>query len=798
MAGLKKSGCVEINKETVIKKNGKIMKRIGFIIGLMVLALTQLQAQKLTKDNIDEIVKALTLEEKAKILVGSRNEMFGGGAAIGATQALVPGAAGTTQAVERLGVTRAVLSDGPAGLRINPTRPNDTNTYYATGFPVGTCLASSWNTELVANVGKVMGNEVLEYGADVLLAPGMNIHRNPLCGRNFEYFSEDPVVAGKIAAAYVNGVQSNGVGTSIKHFAANSQETNRTGNEARVSQRALREIYLKGFEIAVKESNPWTVMSSYNKLNGSFTQESYDLLTTILRDEWGFKGIVMTDWIGQRNTAAQVHAGNDLMEPGQSVQSEEIVAKVKNGELKEADVDACVKRMLEFIVKTPRFSGYKYSNKPDLKEHASVTRQSATEGMVLLKNENKTLPIASEIKNIALFGITSYDFVAGGTGSGDVNKAYVVDLMEGLSNAGYSVQKDIKELYEKYKAYQNAKISSEQARSWFMGKPTLPEMPVAKSFIEKNAKVSEIAIVTIGRNAGEGRDRKIPDDFNISNDERILLNDVCDAFHAEGKKVIVILNIGGVIETASWKILPDAILCAWQPGQEGGNSVADVLKGTANPSGKLTMTFPISCMDHPSSLNFPTNYTGTTTGGGLGNSRTAQQNVDYTLYNEDIYVGYRYFKSAEKAVSYPFGFGLSYTTFACSSARITPSGNDFIATVSVKNTGNVAGKQVVELYISAPNGKLEKPACELKAFAKTKELQPGESQVVTMKFTNYDLASYDEEIQSWVTDGGEYTGRFGTSVNDIFSNVSFPAKASVVKAHDALRPKENINRLSLR
>jgi len=798
MAGLKKSGCVEINKETVIKKNGKIMKRIGFIIGLMVLALTQLQAQKLTKDNIDEIVKALTLEEKARILVGSRNEMFGGGAAIGATQALVPGAAGTTQAAERLGVTRAVLSDGPAGLRINPTRPNDTNTYYATGFPVGTCLASSWNTELVANVGKAMGNEVLEYGADVLLAPGMNIHRNPLCGRNFEYFSEDPVVAGKIAAAYVSGVQSNGVGTSIKHFAANSQETNRTGNDARVSQRALREIYLKGFEIAVKESNPWTVMSSYNKLNGSFTQESYDLLTTILRDEWGFKGIVMTDWIGQRNTAAQVHAGNDLMEPGQPVQSEEIVAKVKSGELKEADVDACVKRMLEFIVKTPRFSGYKYSNKPDLKEHATVTRQSATEGMVLLKNENKTLPIASEIKNIALFGITSYDFVAGGTGSGDVNKAYVVDLMEGLSNAGYSVQKDIKELYEKYKAYQNAKISSEQTRSWFMGKPTLPEMPVAKSFIEKNAKVSEIAIVTIGRNAGEGRDRKIPDDFNISNDERILLNDVCDAFHAEGKKVIVILNIGGVIETASWKNLPDAILCAWQPGQEGGNSVADVLKGTANPSGKLTMTFPISCMDHPSSLNFPTNYTGTTTGGGLGNSRTAQQNVDYTLYNEDIYVGYRYFKSAEKAVSYPFGFGLSYTTFACSSARITPSGNDFIATVSVKNTGNVAGKQVVELYISAPAGKLEKPTCELKAFAKTKELAPGESQIITMKFTNYDLASYDEDSQSWVTDAGIYNAKFGTSVDDVFATVNFNAKALVIKAHDALKPAEKINRLSLR
>lgn len=770
-------------------------------LALLLTVTSHLWAQMLTKNNIDEIVKAMTLEEKAKLLVGSRNETFSGtGAAIGATQALVPGAAGTTQGIDRLGVTRVVLSDGPAGLRISPIRPNDPNTYYCTGFPVGTCLASSWNTDLVTNVGKAIGNEVLEYGADVLLAPGMNIHRNPLNGRNFEYYSEDPLVAGKIAAAYINGVQSNGVGTSAKHFAANSQETNRMGDDARISQRVLREIYLKGFEIAVKDAQPWTIMSSYNKINGSFTQESYDLLTTILRDEWGFKGIVMTDWTGQRNTAAQVHAGNDLMEPGQPVQSEEIVAKVKSGELKEADVDACVKRMLEFVVKSPRFNGYKYSNKPDLAGHAAVTRQSATEGMVLLKNDNNALPLASNLKNIALFGVTSYDFIAGGTGSGDVNKAYVVDLMQGLTDAGYGVQQDVKDMYEKYKAYQNARIAGDQIgnRNWFIGKTILPEMPVSRTFIDKRAKDSEIAIITLGRNAGEGADRKIPNDFNISNDERQLLNDVCDAFHAEGKKVVVILNIGGVIETYSWKNLPDAILCAWQPGQEGGNSVADVLKGISNPSGKLTMTFPVACMDHPSSLNFPTNYTNTSRRMGFGPTRTPEKNVDYTIYEEGIYVGYRYFKSANKAVSYPFGYGLSYTTFAYSGARISQSGNDYIATVTVKNTGKVAGKQVVELYVSAPAGKLEKPACELKAFTKTKELNPGESQIITMKYTNYDLASYDEEIQSWVTDGGEYSAKFATSVNDVFANVAFKTKAASLKAHDALKPGEKINSLSLK
>ena len=376
-------------------------------------------AQDLTlrPDNIDQILNALTIEEKASLLVGGRNENFAGGnnATVGGTRDLVPGAAGTTRSVSRLGVPPTVLADGPAGIRIAPTRPGDTETYYATGFPVGTSLASSWNVDLVRNVGRAIGNEVLEYGADVLLAPGMNIHRSPLCGRNFEYYSEDPVVTGLIAAAYSNGVQDNGVGVSLKHFAANSQETNRTGVDEIVSPRALREIYLKGFEIAVKNSAPWTVMSSYNKLNGPFTQENGELLTTVLRDEWGFDGIVMTDWIGQRNTAAQVRAGNDLMEPGQDVQIQEIVEKVKSGELAEADVDKCARRMLEYIVKTPRFKGYKYSNKPDLKAHAAITRQSATEGMVLLKNNDNTLPL-KDVEKISLFGITSYDFIAGGTG----------------------------------------------------------------------------------------------------------------------------------------------------------------------------------------------------------------------------------------------------------------------------------------------------------------------------------------------------------------------------------------------
>ena len=267
---------------------------------------------KLQTDNVDEVLKAMTLEEKAMLVVGGNRQIAAtsdNNGMIGGHAQRVPGAAGATQAIPRLGIPSSVLTDGPAGVRISPKRDNDTNTYFCTGFPVGTALACTWNTQLIEEVGKCIGNEVLEYGCDVLLAPGMNIHRSPLCGRNFEYYSEDPFVTGKTAAAYVRGVQSQGVGTSIKHYAANSQETNRMGVDEVISQRALREIYLKGFEIAVREAAPWTVMSSYNRLNGPFTQENRELLTTILRDEWGFNGIVMTDWTGIRNTAAQIQAG---------------------------------------------------------------------------------------------------------------------------------------------------------------------------------------------------------------------------------------------------------------------------------------------------------------------------------------------------------------------------------------------------------------------------------------------------------------------------------------------------------
>ena len=752
-------------------------------------------APQLGQAPIEDVIGAMTLEEKAHLIVGTGMAGFSGDSAvIGETRNIVPGAAGTTYPIERLGIPAVVLADGPAGLRISPTREGDTATYYCTHFPIGTLLASTWNTDLVENVGEAIGNEVLEYGADVLLAPALNIHRNPLCGRNFEYYSEDPVVSGKMAAAYVRGVQSNGVGTSIKHFAVNNQETNRMANDARVSQRALREIYLKGFEIAVKEGKPWTVMSSYNYLNGIYTSENPELLTSLLRDEWGFSGMVMTDWFGGKDAVAQMKAGNDMLQPGTAKQYEALVNAVNEGKLDMAVLDNNVKRILEMILQSPRFKGYSYSNKPDLKAHAAVTRQSATEGMVLLKNQGNALPLAKEVKNIALFGCTSYDFVAGGTGSGNVNHAYVVSLLDGLKSAGYVVDEGLKNVYEAYIKAEKDRIA-QQKKGWFMPDERPAEMPVTVAQIQEQVGKNDVALVTIGRTSGEFLDRKLAD-FNLSKAEKQLLQDVTRAFHAAGKKVIVVMNIGGVIETASWKNLPDAILCAWQAGQEGGNSVADVLSGKASPSGKLAMTFPVKFEDAASSGNFPVDLEANIDITNKEVKKGDVRNVDFTNYEEDIYVGYRYFDSFNKPVSYPFGYGLSYTTFEYTNPVIEASTGSYTVRIDVTNTGKVPGKEVVQLYVSAPDAaKANKPEKELKAFAKTAELKPGETVNVVLNVNAGDLASYDEATSSWVVAEGEYKFLVGASSRDIKATLKADVAASSEKTGDILKPQVELDLL---
>ena len=759
-------------------------------------AQTQLRA-----DNIDEVLKAMTLEEKAQLLVGGANNFFGANAVVGGEADLVAGAAGTSPAIPRLGIPATVLTDGPAGVRINPTRKGTDKTFYATAFPIGSCLASTWNTELVSRVGQAIGNETKEYRCDVILGPGMNLHRNPLCGRNFEYYSEDPLLTGKIAAAYIQGVQKEDVGVSAKHFAVNSQETDRTSVDERLSQRAAREIYLRGFEIAVRESNPWTIMASYNKINGQFSMGNHDLLTKILRDDWGYQGIVMTDWIGIRQglpTITEVQAGNDLMEPGQPAQVKEIIEGVNSGKLDIKDVDRNVRRMLEYIVKTPSFRKYPASNSPDFKAHAAITRQSAAEGIVMLKN-NGTLPWKDGIKTVALFGENSYDFLSGGTGSGCVHPPYVVDMLQGLENAGIKSSPTLTDIYRKYIAYARVKFQAERhPAKWFqtemMGQQKYPEIALSPIAIGKEVQAADAAIITIGRQAGEGIDRDIETEFNLIPDERNLIVDVCNAFHAAGKPVIVIINSGSVIETASWSGYPDAILCAWQPGMEGGNSIADLLTGKVNPSGKLTMTWPIAATDHASTKNFPGNIDPYTMDMMVGN-KTPIPGRAYTNHEEDIYVGYRYFDTFNREVAYPFGFGLSYTTFAFSKPVVKVNGNAIAVAITVKNTGSVSGKEVAQVYVSAPKGSLEKPAQELKAFAKTRELQPGESQTLTMTIPVRDLASFDEANSQWLTEAGTYTFRIGNSSRDILATATAKVNQYTEKTTNALAPNAKLNLL---
>lgn len=769
-------------------------------VGALSVTMTAQTAPQLNANNIEEVIKAMTLEEKAQLLVGGGNDGFvGSGAMLGHQKKFVPGAAGTTVAIPRLGIPATVQCDGSAGVHIDAHREGDSRNYYATGFPVGTCLASTWNTDLVRKVGEAIGNETLEYGCDVVLGPGMNLHRNPLCGRNFEYYSEDPVVTGLMGTAFVLGVQSQGVGVSAKHFAVNSQESDRTRVDERLSQRALRELYLKGFEMMVRKSNPWTIMSAYNKVNGVYAQGNKDLLTNILRNDWGYKGIVETDWIGKREdlpVEQEVAAGNDLLMPGYPAQVKDIVNAVKSGKLDINDVDRNVRRMLEYIVKTPRFKGYKYSGEPDLKAHAAITRQSSTEGMVLLKN-NAALPIRG-LKTVALFGVNSYDFMSGGLGSGAVNVGYSVDMVTGLKNIGVATTPQLTEIYQNYVKYAKAKLKADKnPMMWFLnqGQPKLDEIDITERCVANEEPKADAAIITIGRQAGEGMDRQINGEFNLSKTEQDMIFRVSDAFHAKGKKVIVIINSGSVMETASWRDRVDAILVAWQPGIEGGNSVADILTGKVNPSGKLTMTWPIAATDHPSTANFAKEYDMYTyknmEGWGKGNI----PGVDFSNHEEDIYVGYRYFDTFKKDVAYPFGFGLSYTTFEMGKPSVKANGKNIEVSVTVKNTGKVAGKQVAQVYVTAPKGAYEKPAKELKAFGKTRELKPGESQTLKMTLEKRDLASFEEANSQWKVDAGNYLFQVGTDVESIKGTATLKVAEYTEKTSSACAPNVQLNYL---
>ncbi len=725
----------------------------------------------------ESLVAKMTTDEKLNMLVGPGMTNENVTNLKSDTSGVAGYINGVLNTATGLDIPASKLADGPAGIRINPTRDGDSGTYYATGFPVGTLLASTWNSELVKEVGAAAGNEAKEYGVDFWLAPGMNIQRNPLNGRNFEYYSEDPLVAGAIAAAVVSGAQSEGIATTIKHFAANNSETNRMQVNNIISPRALREIYLRGFQYAVENAQPWALMTSYNKVNGTYTGQRTDLITNILRDEWGYQGLVMSDWFAGDDSLAMIKAGNDLVQPGATnyVTGEQSLDVLKaayaNNQLSDDIINRDAVHILTQALKTPTNNNYTASNNPDLNAHAALAKVAAEEGMVLLKNIS-ALPITQDKNKVAAFGIAQLTTRKGGTGSGDVNTAYIKNIIDGLSGE-FAVDSTLKTTYSDW--YDANKTQQWDAfhmnYTWACDEPQLTDEQITTA-----AANDDVAVISISRIAGEGNDRTAEKgDYLLTDNESNLIDKVSTAFHAQGKKVVVVLNVGGIVDTATWESKVDGILLAYMPGQEAGDAIADLLSGATNPSGKLAQTIPVSYSDIPSAASFN------------GVDTDGNGTVDTNYYDDDIYVGYRYYNTFNKSVAYPFGYGLSYTTFTYGSSAVSANTLDkgvtgsVTLTTTITNTGSVAGKEVAQVYINAPEVKLKKPTIELKAFDKTDELTAGTSQTLTFDIPAKLLASFDSANNQWIVEPGVYKAYISPS-SDVSSTepVTFTVSNEIV------------------
>lgn len=699
---------------------------------------------QLSRDSVKCVVDQMTNEEKARLVTGY-NILTEHSEEIGGTT--LAGAAGATAAIPRLGIPSIYFADGAAGVRISGQ---------STGYPSGTVLANSWNTELVEKVAASMGRDAAAFGIDVLLAPGANLQRDVLGGRNFEYFSEDPLLTGRIGAAYVRGLQSENVGAAVKHFAANNQESARGTVSAELTERALRELYLTGFERIVREAAPWTVMTSYNKLNGKYTSVREDLNTGILRNEWDFRGMVMTDWDASGGKTDLLLAQNDLSMPGKDADCRQIVSALERGRLDTALIDLCCENILNVVARSNtmrRLEGNgnipDANGKPDLESGAQIAREAASEGIVLLKNEG-ALPF--EKGEIALFGNGQIHTRTGGFGAGDINPPDTVSIAEGLeASAAFTLNDEIRSLY----AYcgDNA-IGIDRDEN---PKEDTQELVISSGTAMAASERSDCAVIVITRSTREGKDHRAGEgDFCLNQREADLIRVVSEAFHEAGKKVIVVINAGNPIEVASWRDSVDAILYAGLGGQEMGHAVADVISGAVNPSGKLTATFPLSYSDAPSYRNFP------------GNS-------EEVIYYEDLYVGYRFYETFGIDAAYSFGHGLSYTDFAYSEPSLSGSAEDgsLAVTVTVENTGAYRGKEIVQVYVKKPGTSQEQPALALAAFGKTKLLRPGESETLTLRIDDYALRTYLETVSDWILEEGEYRLYTAASVCDLRGELQF-------------------------
>ena len=647
--------------------------------------------------NTELLLKKLTLEEKCALLSGA--ETF------------------KTRGMPEHGIPQIWLSDGPHGLRkqagesdhlgLNPSVP-------ATCFPTASAIANSWDAALGEEIGAALGEEAAAQEVSVLLGPGLNMKRNPLCGRSFEYFSEDPYLAGKLAAGYIRGIQSKGVAACPKHFAVNSQETRRMASDSIVDERTLREIYLTGFEIAVKEGHPRSIMSSYNLVNGTYANENKHLLMEILRGEWGFDGAVITDWGGSNDHALGVKNGSTLEMPapgGDSVR--ELLAAVESGKISESDIDARLSELLPLVFDT-KAALDAAPREFDAAAHHALARRAAEESLVLLKNEGSLLPLAAGSK-VAVIGDFAKNPRYQGAGSSMVNSTQVDVLLDKLIDSGLNV------------------IGYQQG----FDRHGKPDAALQKSACEL-ATQADTVILCMGLDEiaeSEGLDRS-----NL----RLAQNqvDLLQAVAAVNPKIVVVLYSGSVVETP-WLDNCQALLYAALGGQAGAGAVADALTGKVNPCGKLAETWPLAYADVPSAADFATRC------------KTVE-------YREGLYIGYRYFTTAEKAVRFPFGYGMSYTTFAYSDMAVDEQG----VSLTVTNTGSVAGTEIVQLYIAKKNSELFRPAKELKGFARV-TLATGEKQRITIMLDDKAFRFWNVKADRWEIEGGEYELLVGASVEDI-------------------------------
>ena len=648
-------------------------------------------------------VNDLTLEEKAALTSGTNPWSLGNVAA--------------------KGLPNYTITDGPHGLRKaqNTESMDVEENVPATCFPPAAGMACSWNPELVERVGEAMGEECIQEQVAVILGPGVNIKRNPLGGRCFEYWSEDPYLAGHTAVGIVKGVQSKGVGTSLKHFAANNQETDRLRISATISPRALREIYLPAFEYIVKTAQPWTVMCSYNKINGVFSSQNRWLLTDVLRGEWGFKGIVMSDWGAVSDRVAALNAGLNLEMPPSNT-DDQIVAAGKDGRIPAAQLDEMAQGMIDLVTKArPAMSrdGYRY----DVDAHNEIARQAAVESMVLLKNEDATLPVAKGAK-IAVIGEFARTPRYQGAGSSLINPTKLTSFLDALEERGVAAD------------FAPGFTLDDEAQD-----PALTEQAVTA------AQQADVVLLFLGLPAAyesEGFDR-------TTLDIPAKQVEVLDAVAAANPNVAVVLSNGSVV-SMPWRGRAKAILETWLLGQAGGAALADVIFGDETPSGKLAQTIIDDVNDDPSAMNWP----------------GEEGRVDY---GEGVFVGYRYYDTFRKQVTYPFGYGLSYATFDVHDATVAKTGpRTAEVTVTVTNTSDVAGAETVQVYVAPPKAKVARPVHELKGFAKV-SLEPGESKNVTIALDDRAFAYWSERFDDWHVEGGTYTVEVGVSSRDIISRL---------------------------